>query len=295
VSALCSGVIRVEEIDLVCRSLVHLFQANGTAVHLLKWAIRAEVQTTSDASLQNVLREDNRMATQFLRYYASMLGNDYLVAVLKPAIRKVISSHDCYEVNPGKLGPKDKVEKNIKKLKKLCQAILDSVFSPKNVCPTPIQLVAFYLHQEVNNRKGDGTDKYGLSCVSTFFFLRFFCPALISPKDYHIVKKTPTKEAQTGLLLAAKIVQALANGQPFTQPHLLPLNSFIEANQEKMKNFLDNLVSKSAVSFQDHPASSTVIPVEEIETEQGPHLQRIKDYCARNRKKFSYESATQQN
>jgi len=56
-----------------------------------------------------------------------------------------------------------------------------------------------------------------------------------------------------------------------------------------MQNFLRNLASKSAVSFQESTVGGgMVVPVEDIISEKGPYLSQLKDYCQRNRKKFSY-------
>jgi len=292
VSALCNGIVEMEDIERICNCLVRLFYANGSAVPLLKWAIKSEINATSEGALQTFLREDNRMVTQFLKHYSLLMGKEYLVAVLKPAIRKIITARHSYEIDPRHVTQKDRLEKNMKKLRKLCAAILDAVFSTKVTCPPEIQVIACYLNQEVMSKRSDPTpDNFGISCVSTFFFLRFFCPALVSPEDYGIVKKQPTEEAKKGLLLAAKVVQVLANRQRFTQPYLLPLNSFIESYEEAMQNFLNNLASKSSVCFLDNPtsnSSSTVVRTELIEREEEESLNQLKEFCFKNRKKFSY-------
>jgi len=87
-------------------------------------------------------------------------------------------------------------------------------------------------------------EKSGIQSLAGFIFLRFICPAIISPTGSNIVEGTEiSADAQRHLILIAKMVQNIANGLLFGQkePYMLPLNDFVESNIERVKIFLHEL------------------------------------------------------
>ncbi|KAJ6237658.1 ras gtpase-activating protein [Anaeramoeba flamelloides] len=88
--------------------------------------------------------------------------------------------------------------------------------------------------------------------IAGFFFLRFICPAIISPENADLVKERIPVEVRRALILITKALQNLANGVMFgnKEEFMIPLNKFIESNQENFNqlviklsnaNYLDNL------------------------------------------------------
>ncbi len=54
--------------------------------------------------------------------------------------------------------------------------------------------------------------------LGSLVYLRIFCPAIVSPHSFDLVKQPVQKEVRRHLLLIAKLIQGLANEVP---PHLL--------------------------------------------------------------------------
>lgn len=86
------------------------------------------------------------------------------------------------------------------------------------------------------------------SAVGSFIFLRFFCPALVSPESVDLDLTSETRESRRGLLLITKVMQNLANNVVFREPHMQSLNDFLSENIRPVTKFLSDL----AVSGRSH-------------------------------------------
>ncbi|TPX40285.1 hypothetical protein SeMB42_g06060 [Synchytrium endobioticum] len=76
--------------------------------------------------------------------------------------------------------------------------------------------------------------------IGSFLFLRFFVPALTSPDKCGLVNVKISPSARRGLVLCGKLVTALCNDVEFgaKEQYLMPLNSWLKENRDKMKEFL---------------------------------------------------------
>lgn len=78
------------------------------------------------------------------------------------------------------------------------------------------------------------------TAVGAFIFLRFFCPAIVTPEAEGLVAERPSKEMRRGLLLIAKVIQNLANNVLFgaKEPYMYPLIDFLTQNIYLVTTFL---------------------------------------------------------
>lgn len=91
------------------------------------------------------------------------------------------------------------------------------------------------------------------TAVAGFFFLRFLIPLLVSPetngiincKDQVLFVTTDSLSASSKrtVMLVAKILQNVANGQEFKEEQMSVLNPFVLENVDNVKTFFDSLVS----------------------------------------------------
>eukprot|EP01087_Luapelamoeba_hula_P009407 TRINITY_DN2423_c0_g1_i1.p1 TRINITY_DN2423_c0_g1~~TRINITY_DN2423_c0_g1_i1.p1 ORF type:complete len:1012 (-),score=151.84 TRINITY_DN2423_c0_g1_i1:143-3178(-) len=314
-SMLCAAVESNDELDMLCPAFVRLFEANGTGIQLMQWAIRTEVEKTNER--HSLFRED-KLSAKFIGAYATYLCHDYLVATLRPAIRKMCSTKQSYELDSRHL-KSEKSEKerqqNFKRLRKLCQAIVDAVIASRPLCPVPIEQLAYSLNEEVNRK----FESAGEGCVSSFIFLRFFLPAVVAPDVQGIVKNPPTDEARRALILVSKTLQTMANNLRFedNQAHLLPLNEFIDSNQRNMMEFLHSLIVPTSargagsgirrpsdpdvsIAQASSPNGEAVVggglnlsKLEDIVENEAAALQRLREFCTKNRKRFVFSSSSE--
>jgi len=84
-----------------------------------------------------------------------------------------------------------------------------------------------------------------ISCNRRIHFLTiFFCPALISPKNYDLLDEHPDTDLARDLTLIAKTIQCIANFIEFStlkEPFMEPINDFLLSHFDGMKMFLDEL------------------------------------------------------
>ena len=109
---------------------------------------------------------------------------------------------------------------NISKLRRICFALQQKV-------------VKTYLEEQI------GVVKY--TAISGFLFLRFFCPAILGPKLFDLMKEHPEMKTSRCLTLIAKSIQNLSNLCEFgyKEPYMADMNALIVENMDRMKTFID--------------------------------------------------------
>eukprot|EP00002_Diphylleia_rotans_P039100 TRINITY_DN8990_c0_g1_i3.p1 TRINITY_DN8990_c0_g1~~TRINITY_DN8990_c0_g1_i3.p1 ORF type:complete len:866 (+),score=176.29 TRINITY_DN8990_c0_g1_i3:123-2720(+) len=251
-TALCR-IIPVTEAEEVAKSLVRVFQRYDDSVRLIKVAIKREVAITESA---NTLFRSNSMSCKLLSHFSRMIGSKYLEAVLKSHIQAICSRNINLEVDPFKLKDKGQIDVNMRELNMWAQAILDSIVCSISECPSPFRVICQHLKAEVNKRFPE--KKY--IAIGSFIFLRFFCPAIVAPHAFGVMKKPPGEESQRSLVLVSKVLQNLANGTEFgsKEPWMAHMNTFLMQNEEKMRDFCSQLGAPSADTTAQNEVQFTI-------------------------------------
>jgi len=75
-------------------------------------------------------------------------------------------------------------------------------------------------------------------------FLRLFCPAFLSPRQFDLVREHPDSRTHRTLTLLAKLIQSLGNLSEFgvKEAYMTPMNKFIRENTKGLMEFLDQVV-----------------------------------------------------
>ncbi len=82
------------------------------------------------------------------------------------------------------------------------------------------------------------------SVLGGFVFLRYICPALVSPEAHLQNTGTLTNELRRGLILSSKIIQNIANRAEFgaKEAYMGGLNEFVTQSTPAVNNFLRSLL-----------------------------------------------------
>jgi len=211
----------------------------------LQICIVHDVEESSE--IQTLFRE-NSMASKILASYTKLVGVEFLQEVIGPILEKIILSWALTTGGVGttevdmdvKLREYNELPRHLENLNKKCQQLLDSILSSYDKLPSTVRGVAHLVFNEVG-RKYPSRQRIG---IGNFLFLRFICPAIITPESYGIEFRNVRVDGVTrkGLILISKVLQKLANGGRFgsKESFMLPLNDFLDLNDEKMVAYFQN-------------------------------------------------------
>jgi neurofibromin 1 len=118
----------------------------------------------------------------------------------------------------------------------MAQRFLDVIVASSDKMPRQLREICHFLSTVV----GERFPKAKLTAVGGFIFLRFFCPAIVSPETHNISQPLCSKEVRRGLLLITKVIQNLANQVLFGTKEIFmtSLNDFLEKNMIVVRKFL---------------------------------------------------------
>uniref|UniRef100_A0A6B2L3W0 Ras-GAP domain-containing protein n=1 Tax=Arcella intermedia TaxID=1963864 RepID=A0A6B2L3W0_9EUKA len=212
--------------DTLLTSIVKILDAHGTIMSCIRACIVEEVaQTNNEATLFR----GNSTATKLMSAYTKMIGHDYL-KVIQGYVIDVLYDVEGYEI---KNDPQNK-EYKIKKLRTMCQRILDEIIGSFDMSSMAFREIAQCLVSEVRNKFPNS----GKVAAAGFIFLRFFCPAVSAPETYGLIDEEVSPNVRKSLVLISKCLQNLANGQKLKEDYLVDMNVFIEENLEPLETFL---------------------------------------------------------
>lgn len=193
----------------------------------------------------NLLFRGNSLLTQALDFHMRRLGKEYLEETLSEQILKINALNPDCEVDPSRLSQGDDISKNWSQLKLLTTSVWDNIADSASRCPPEIRQILKYIRAVAEDRYGDFLRTVAYTSVSGFLFLRFFCPALLNPKLFGLLRDHPQPKAQRTLTLIAKSLQVLANLSTFGQKEewMEPMNKFLSGHRQAVKDYIDGICS----------------------------------------------------
>ncbi|CDQ56338.1 unnamed protein product [Oncorhynchus mykiss] len=145
----------------------------------------------------------------------------YLHEVLKPIINRIFEEKKYIELDPCKIdlnrtrrisfkgaaSEAEVRESSVEMLQGYLSSVVESIVGSVAQCP-PVMRVAFkQLHKRVEEQfpEPENEDVKYLA-ISGFFFLRFFAPAILTPKLFHLRDQHADTRTSRTLLLLAKVL-----------------------------------------------------------------------------------------
>ncbi|PKY07373.1 putative GTPase activating protein [Aspergillus campestris IBT 28561] len=191
----------------------------------------------------NLLFRGNSILTKALDLHMRRLGKEYLEETIGERLREVDESDPECEVDPSRVHKADDLERNWRTLIARTTSIWKAIANSASRCPPELRLIFRHIRACADDRYGDFLRTVTYSSVSGFLFLRFFCPAILNPKLFGLLKDHPRPRAQRTLTLIAKALQGLANMTTFgsKEPWMEPMNRFLVGNRADFKTFVDSI------------------------------------------------------
>lgn len=162
----------------------------------------------------NLLFRGNSLLTKALDLHMRRLGKEYLEDTLSEFIRDIDENDPECEVNPNHVQNPDDLKRNWRNLITLTENLWKSIAASSSRCPPELRMIFRHIRACADDRYGDFLRTVTYSSVSGFLFLRFFCPAVLNPKLFGLLKGTSffavVSRSLVNLLIPPQITLALA-------------------------------------------------------------------------------------
>ncbi|KAF2753516.1 Rho GTPase activation protein [Pseudovirgaria hyperparasitica] len=203
----------------------------------------------------NLLFRGNTLLTKSLDLHMRRLGKEYLEETLSDKMNEILEKDPDCEVDPNKVLSSHDLDKNWRKLISWTEEVWKAIFNSANRCPQELRIIFRHIRGCAEDRFGDFLRTVAYSSVSGFLFLRFFCPAVLNPNLFGLLKDKPKMRARRTYTLIAKSLQGLANMSTFgSKEHWMePMNSFLTAHRQEFRTFLDTVCSVPSGSGNGPP------------------------------------------
>ena len=136
----------------------------------------------------NLLFRGNSLLTKSLELYMRRVGKEYLEETLGQSLRDIDESNPDCEVDPNRVSDEGLLKRNWVNLIALTENLWQSIYTSVHRCPVELRLVCRHIRACADDRYGDFMRNIRFSSVSGFLFLRFFVPAVLSPKLFNLLK-----------------------------------------------------------------------------------------------------------
>ncbi|EON63333.1 hypothetical protein W97_02560 [Coniosporium apollinis CBS 100218] len=191
----------------------------------------------------NLLFRGNTLLTKALDLHMKRLGKEYLELTLAGKLKEIADRDADCEVDPNRQPNQHELDRNWRRLIGFTEELWKGICTTASNCPAELRVIFKHIRSCAEDRYGDFLRSVRYSSVSGFLFLRFFCPAILNPKLFGLLKDHPAPRARRTFTLIAKSLQGLANMMTFgAKEHWMePMNTFLSSHRQEFKDFIDKI------------------------------------------------------
>jgi hypothetical protein len=265
-----------DELEPFSKAAAALMVLHSCFLSAIRVLFKKEV---SECTTEATLLRSNSAATILASSLNRRLAVPFLIQVLRPVVKSLSASGRLCEINPAALppnqaNPAEEVASNLAFLSATLEQILVAVRGATSVYPRELSAVCRVIRAVICEHFPPAVAD---RVVRSFIFLRFICPVIVTPEQFHITKDPPPPAAKRSLLLISKVLQRIANGIEFNltkEPYMAPCNKLIGQMQPMIAAFADDVLKVDA--YREDPRDEIVLDALPL-----PHLQALAKGCRR--------------
>ncbi|XP_065582700.1 ras GTPase-activating protein raskol-like [Artemia franciscana] len=231
--------IGVKAKEDLATSLIALMHRYGRACNFLADLVASDIQKMDD---KHLVFRGNSLATKATEAFMKLTGETYLRNCLAEVLGKLIddtSTRDC-EVDPLRVASQTSLMRQQANLRSAVGQVWSHVLDSVPYFPGELRTCFHSFRTQLIQL---GRTDLGDHLISASIFLRFLCPAVLSPSLFGITAEYPSEKCSRNLTLVAKVLQTLANFNRFQgkESFMEFMNDFLEKEAETMKKFLQQI------------------------------------------------------
>lgn len=231
------------EHNLLASSLFGIFSYTKKLDKLFTVLLNDEINVVSRST--DIFRRNSTL-TRLLSNFAKDYGLDYLSVTLQPFLEELIQNEISFEVEKAN----DPIQTEL--FMKYFTKLIDVIIGSTHLVPPSFEYICSEIYNSVKLKFKDAA----LVAVGSFIFLRFFCPAIISPETFFKLSGSSSK-VKRSLMQLVKVVQNMANGSLalLKWPGLIHKSDELNELNRKIFVFLENVSTKKSIN-DDYPFQS---------------------------------------